>query len=48
MNCCADAGEKSVFSDTSWRRWKAAGSEDELTLEFREMGRKGHSLGAIA
>ena len=39
---------ESVFRDASWRRRKAAGSEDELTLEFREMGKKGHSLGATA
>lgn len=44
---CRCRGE-SVFRDTSWRRQKAAGSEDELTLEFREMGKKGHSLGATA
>lgn len=48
MNCCADAGEKSVLRDTSWRREKAAGSEDQQSLEFREMGKKGHLLGAIA
>ena len=44
---CGCRGE-SVFRDASWRRRKAAGSEDELTLEFREMGKKGHSLGATA
>lgn len=42
MNCCADAG------DTAWRREKAAGSEDEQSLGFRAMGKKGHLLGAIA
>lgn len=48
MNCCVDAGEKSVLRDTSWRREKAAGSENKQSLEFREMGKKGHLLGATA